>query len=103
MNIDNRNAYREEKKRIYSRTFDVKIRNQELAIASFRCMQRQEVIDKFEKNTIAYITEAKQYFLQSGYSIKSLEEFNDMAFAKTKENVVQNTISAAAQANRIKN
>lgn len=95
MNIDNRNAYREEKKRIYSRTFDVKIRNQELAIASFRCMQRQEVIDKFEKNTIAYITEAKQYFLQSGYSIKSLEEFNDMAFAKTKENVVQNTISAA--------
>ena len=79
MNVDNRNAFREEKKRIYARqSIDTKIRNQELAIASFRCMQRQELIDEFAKNSSSFIVEAKQYFQQSGYSIKSLEEI-DMA------------------------
>lgn len=79
MNVDNRNAFREEKKRIYARqSIDTKIRNQELAIASFRCMQRQELIDEFAKNSSSFIVEARQYFQQSGYSIKSLEEI-DMA------------------------
>ena len=72
MNVDNRNAFREEKKRIYAR------HNQELAIASFRCMQRQELIDEFAQNTASFVKEAKQYFQQSGYSIRSLEEI-DMA------------------------
>ena len=79
MNVDNRNAFREEKKRIYARhNLTPKIRNQELAIASFRCMQRQELIDEFAKNTASFVKEAKQYFQQSGYSIRSLEEI-DMA------------------------
>ena len=67
------------KKRIYARhNLTPKIRNQELAIASFRCMQRQELIDEFAQNTASFIKEAKQYFQQSGYSIRSLEEI-DMA------------------------
>lgn len=79
MNVDNRNAFREEKKRIYARhNLTPKIRNQELAIASFRCMQRQELIDEFAQNTASFVKEAKQYFQQSGYSIRSLEEI-DMA------------------------
>lgn len=79
MNVDNRNAFREEKKRIYARhNLTSKIRNQELAIASFRCMQRQELIDEFAQNTASFVKEAKQYFQQSGYSIRSLEEI-DMA------------------------
>lgn len=79
MNVDNRNAFREEKKRIYVRhNLTPKIRNQELAIASFRCMQRQELIDEFAQNTASFVKEAKQYFQQSGYSIRSLEEI-DMA------------------------
>ena len=79
MNVDNRNAFREEKKRIYARhNLTPKIRNQELAIASFRCMQRQELIDEFAQNTASFVKEAKQYFRQSGYSIRSLEEI-DMA------------------------
>ena len=79
MNVENRNAFREEKKRIYARnTISTKIRNQELAIASFRCMQRQELIDQFAKNASHFVVEAKQHFQQSGYSIKSLEEI-DMA------------------------
>lgn len=79
MNVDNRNAFREEKKRIYARhNLTPKIRNQELAIASFRCMQRQELIDEFAQNTASFIKEAKRYFQQSGYSIRSLEEI-DMA------------------------
>lgn len=79
MNVDNRNAFREEKKRIYARhNLTPKIRNQELAIASFRCMQRQELIDEFAQNTASFVKEAKLYFRQSGYSIRSLEEI-DMA------------------------
>lgn len=79
MNVDNRNAFREEKKRIYARhNLTPKIRNQELAIASFRCMQRQGLIDEFAQNTASFVKEAKQYFQQSGYSIRSLEEI-DMA------------------------
>lgn len=79
MNVDNRNAFREEKKRIYARhNLTPKIRNQELAIASFRCMQQQELIDEFAQNTASFVKEAKQYFQQSGYSIRSLEEI-DMA------------------------
>ena len=79
MNVDNRNAFREEKKRIYARyNLTPKIRNQELAIASFRCMQRQELIDEFAQNTASFVKEAKRYFQQSGYSIRSLEEI-DMA------------------------
>lgn len=79
MNVDNRNAFREEKKRIYARhNLTPKIRNQELAIVSFRCMQRQELIDEFAQNTASFVKEAKQYFQQSGYSIRSLEEI-DMA------------------------
>ena len=79
MNVDNRNAFREEKKRIYARhNLTPKIRNQELAIASFCCMQRQELIDEFAQNTASFVKEAKQYFQQSGYSIRSLEEI-DMA------------------------
>lgn len=99
MNVDNRNAFREEKKRIYARcNLTPKIRNQELAIASFRCMQRQELIDEFAKNTAFFVKEAKQYFQQSGYSIRSLEEI-DMATqaGKKLQNLQPNYITSATK------
>lgn len=84
LEIDNRNAYKREKKRIYGQSHcDTKKRNQELAIASFRCMQRKELIDKFEKNAAIYIRNARQFFQQSGYSIQSLEEYDNMAKLNT--------------------
>ncbi|WP_439295228.1 LPD7 domain-containing protein [Lonepinella sp. BR2882] len=74
MNVDNRNAYRQEKKRIYSRISNYKVRNQELTIASFRAMQRQERIDEFEQSILKAIEKAKIDFQQGGYSQKALEE-----------------------------
>lgn len=76
MNVDNRNLYRLEKKRIYSRVSSQKVRNQELAIASFRAMQRQEQITAFEVEVNQHLENAKIYFQQSGYSdtaLRSLE------------------------------
>ncbi|MFZ7203384.1 LPD7 domain-containing protein [Avibacterium avium] len=98
MNVDNRNAFREEKKRIYARqSVGTKIRNQELAIASFRCMQRQELIDEFAKNSSSFIVEAKQYFQQSGYSIKSLEEIDMATKAGQKLQELQGNSIAPAE------
>ncbi|NBI13697.1 hypothetical protein GVX81_08780 [[Haemophilus] felis] len=78
-NVDNRNLYRGEKKRIYSRFNSPKIRNQELAIASFRAMQRQERINAFEKFAISTLEREKLSFQQSGYSNQALED-STMAF-----------------------
>ncbi|MFU2080678.1 LPD7 domain-containing protein [Avibacterium endocarditidis] len=101
MNVDNRNAFREEKKRIYARqSVGTKIRNQELAIASFRCMQRQELIDEFAKNSSSFIVEAKQYFQQSGYSIKSLEEIDMATKAGQKLQELQGNSIAPAETER---
>ena len=99
MNVDNRNAFREEKKRIYARhNLTPKIRNQELAIASFRCMQRQELIDEFAQNTASFVKEAKQYFQQSGYSIRSLEEIDMATKAGQKlQDLQPNSISPATK------
>lgn len=77
MGVDNRNAFRAEKKRIYERAhLDLKRRDQELAIASFRSMQRKELIDNFAKESARYVQDARIFFQQSGYTIKSLEDFN---------------------------
>lgn len=99
MNVDNRNAFREEKKRIYARkNLTPKIRNQELAIASFRCMQRQELIDQFAENSSSFVKEAKQYFQQSGYSIRSLEEIDMATKAGQKLQALQpNSIAPASK------
>ena len=99
MNVENRNAFREEKKRIYARnTISTKIRNQELAIASFRCMQRQELIDQFAENSSSFVKEAKQYFQQSGYSIRSLEEIDMATKAGQKLQALQpNSIAPASK------
>jgi hypothetical protein len=99
MNVDNRNAFREEKKRIYARkNLTPKIRNQELAIASFRCMQRQELIDQFAENLSSFVKEAKQYFQQSGYSIRSLEEIDMATKAGQKLQALQpNSIAPASK------
>lgn len=78
-NVDNRNLYRGEKKRIYSRFNSPKIRNQELAIASFRAMQRQERINAFEKFAMNTLEREKLSFQQSGYSNQALED-STMAF-----------------------
>lgn len=79
LNIDNRNLYRGEKKRIYSRFSSQKQRNQELAIASFRAMQRQEQINEFEKFVKSTLEREKISFQQSGYSNQALED-STMAF-----------------------
>ncbi|MFC1118058.1 LPD7 domain-containing protein [Pasteurella multocida] len=79
LNIDNRNLYRGEKKRIYSRFSSPKQRNQELAIASFRAMQRQEQINEFERFVKSTLEREKISFQQSGYSNQALED-STMAF-----------------------
>lgn len=79
LNVDNRNFYRGEKKRIFERFSNPKQRNQELVIASFRAMQRQEQINEFEKFLKSTLEREKISFQQSGYSNKALED-SIMAF-----------------------
>ncbi|MFQ0972244.1 LPD7 domain-containing protein, partial [Gilliamella sp. BG1] len=82
LNVDNRNLYRGEKKRIYSRFSEPKIRNQELAIASFRAMQRQERINQIETMATYRVEFEKSLFQQSGYTNNALEDSN-MAFKES--------------------
>lgn len=95
MEIDNRNAFRLEKKRIYSRPhLDIKIRNQELAIASFRCMQRQELIDDFAQHATELVRESRAYFRQNDFQSLKFEDIAMATLQDLQQNAA-NTISAA--------
>ncbi|MDG2957058.1 hypothetical protein P7L95_09920 [Bisgaard Taxon 10/6] len=97
LNVDNRNLYRGEKKRIYSRFSHPRIRNQELAIASFRAMQRQERIDYFAKFTSHTLEREKFTFQQSGYTTKALED-STMAFKDSLNIALGNEFGRIASA-----
>jgi hypothetical protein len=82
LNVDNRNLYRAEKKRIYNRFSEPKIRNQELTIASFRAMQRQERINNIEAMADYKVDSERLSFQQRGYTNNALED-STMAFKES--------------------
>ena len=96
LNVDNRNLYKQEKKRIYVRFTNIKIRNQELAIASFRAMQRLERIKYYQSIAVNTLKNEKFTFIQSGYS--NVEE-RKMAFKDTLNIALGNEFGRVSPAN----